>query len=213
MAKPEETTTIEGLINSGNTVPISYSKFSFLERMPNGSMIPISNIIWDYIDELRAASLYVELTDEQFARYKFKPKLLCMDIYGSTEVYFIIMALNDIADVTMFDRKRIRMLKKDNMETLISLIYNAEKSVLENYNSKLSAASTNVTYGATTSTAAVTPIKASTVSSETNNIVTNISNSVNIIDSMNNINTTNPSNNSLISEKAFVEMLNVKHII
>lgn len=138
MALPKDTTTLEALIKAGKTVTATYEHFSFLERCSNKTIISIHNVIWDYIDELKEISVMVKLTDEQMQRYKYRPKLLCYDIYGNQEIYFVIMALNNIADVTEFDRNNVRMLRKDHMELFISRIYNAESKAISAYNAKIS---------------------------------------------------------------------------
>ena len=137
MALPQNTTTIEALVESGKSVTAKYSNFSYLEEASNGSLVAVKNVIWDYIDELKNASIMVKLTDKEFYKYQYRPKRLCYDIYGNTEIDFVIMAINNIADVTEFDSKTLRMLKVEDMQELITLIYNAERKAIENYNSKI----------------------------------------------------------------------------
>ena len=137
MPLPKDTTTLEALVTAGRTVTTSYPKFSFLEKCTNGTIVSIHNVIWDYIDELKEISVIVKLSDTEMQRYKYRPKLLCHDIYGSTEIYFVLMALNNIADVTEFDNRNVRMLRKDHMELFISRIYNAESRAIAAYNDKI----------------------------------------------------------------------------
>lgn len=136
MALPQDTTTIEALIQSGKTVEAKYYNYSFLEQASNGTIMSIKNVIWDYINELRNASMYVKLSDEEFSKYKYRPKLLCYDVYGNTELDFVIMAINNIADVTEFDFNALRMPKVNDMNELMSLIYNAESKCINQYNGK-----------------------------------------------------------------------------
>lgn len=138
MALPQDTTTIEALVQSGKTVMAKYYNFSYLEKASNGTLVSIKNVIWDYIDELKNASVMVKLTDAELYKYKYKPKLLCYDLYGNTELDFVILALNNIADVTEFDSQTFRMLKVQDMNELMTLIYNAEIKAIESYNSKVS---------------------------------------------------------------------------
>ena len=69
--------------------------------------------------------------------YYYKPKLLCYDVYGNPELYYIILLMNDIADVKEFTKPVIKMLKNDHMNTLLGYIYNAEKNAINNYNKKI----------------------------------------------------------------------------
>lgn len=131
---PENTITIEEFIKSGNGVSISYFNLSFIDMVSNGTWVSVRNVISDYISELRNASIKIKLNKDQQLTYFYKPKLLCYDLYGNPELYFIILLMNDMADVKEFTKPVIRMLKKDHMSELMSLIYNAESSSMRAYN-------------------------------------------------------------------------------
>lgn len=131
MADPKihETYTIEELIDAGSNDTVTYSNFSLLERI-NDIEIPTENIIFDYLTELKAVSVNVNLTESEYLKYKYKPKLLSYDVYGTTEAYFIIMAINNIIDVRDFTMKRIKMIKSDLMNEIIGYIYNSNYNMI-----------------------------------------------------------------------------------
>lgn len=132
---PKNTHTLESFIRAGRSVTISYDSLSFKERLSNGTEISILNVINDYLDDFINLASYVQLTDEQYKKYRFKPKLLCNDIYGNPELYYIIMLINRVIDVKDFDFKRLRMMKIDVFNALLSEIYNSEKKTINEYNS------------------------------------------------------------------------------
>lgn len=136
MALPQNTSTIEEFINSGSGITITYYNLSFNDMLSNGTVVSVHNVISDYLDELKDAAVYVSLNQDQQFKYMYKPKLLCSDLYGNPELYFIILLLNDMADVKEFTKPIIRMLSKNNMSELLTLIYNAEKQAILNYNNK-----------------------------------------------------------------------------
>lgn len=131
---PANTTTIEEFINSGKNISLDYEVFSFLETMSNNTTVSVFNVVNDYIGELRRASVLVHLQDDEYRKYAYKPKLLCHDIYGNPELYFIILLMNDMADVKEFNKRNIYMLSKEYMSTLTSYIYNSEHKAIEVYN-------------------------------------------------------------------------------
>lgn len=136
MALPQNTSTIEEFINSGSGITITYYNLSFNDMLSNGTVVSVHNVISDYLDELKDATVYVSLNQDQQFKYMYKPKLLCSDLYGNPELYFIILLLNDMADVKEFTKPVIRMLSKNSMSELLTLIYNAEKQAISNYNNK-----------------------------------------------------------------------------
>ncbi len=133
---PQKTTTIEEFIESGNSVTLSHFNLSFLDKVSNGTWVSIHDTISDYIEELKNATVNVEFTYEQQLAYFYKPKLLCYDIYGNPELYFVILLMNDMADVKEFTKPVIKMLKKDHMSELMGYIYNSECAAMKSYNNK-----------------------------------------------------------------------------
>lgn len=125
-----KTYTIEDLITEGQGDIVTYTKFSLLEKIGDIT-IPTENIIFDYMDEIKEAAVTVRLTDTEFHKYKYKPKLLAFDVYGTTESYFIIMALNNIIDVRDFRSKRLKMLRKGTMSEIVSRIYSANTNMIK----------------------------------------------------------------------------------
>ena len=133
---PALTTTIEEFIDSGAGITITYPSLSFTDMLSNGTWVSVHNVINDYIDEIRELCVNVKLTQDQQFIYHYKPKLLCYDIYGNPELYFIILLINDMADVKEFTKPVVKMLRKSHMAELLTLIYNAEKKSIANYNNK-----------------------------------------------------------------------------
>lgn len=134
--KPAETYTIQQFINSNNGITLSYDSFCFLNRINDNQKIISFNVLNDYVDEISQMAVLVELDDTEYIKYKYKPKLLSYDVYGDTELYFIILYLNNIYSVKDFDFKKIKLLKKETLEFILSSIYNAEKKYIEEYNDK-----------------------------------------------------------------------------
>lgn len=136
MALPQNTTTIEEFIESSNGVTIQYHNLSFIDMVSNGTYATVLNVVNDYIKEMSSAAVIVELDKDQQFTYFYKPKLLCYDMYGNPELYFIILLLNDMADVKEFTKSKIKMLRKDHMSMLLTNIYNAERAAIDAYNNK-----------------------------------------------------------------------------
>ena len=133
---PQNTTTIEEFVESGKGVAISHFNLSFTDILSNGTYVSVLNAVNDYMNELKNASVTVELTREQQQAYFYKPKLLCYDVYGNPELYYIILLMNDMADVKEFTKPKIKMLKKEHMSELMGYIYNAEIDAMKAYNNK-----------------------------------------------------------------------------
>ena len=136
MALPQNTTTIEDFVIAGQNISISYQNLSFLRTLNNGTSLSILNVIADYIEEIRNACVNVSLDQAQQFKYFYKPKLLCSDIYGNPELYYIILLINDIVDVKEFTKPVIKMPRKSHMNDIISMIYNANKKDIDSFNNE-----------------------------------------------------------------------------
>lgn len=131
----EETYTVEDFIELGKDIDdIQYSKFAILSKATSDVKNPLiyaeHNVIYDYEEEFKTLALNVEMTDNEFLKYRFKPKLLAYDLYGSTELYFAILFTNGICSIKDFDRKHIKLIKKSDMIALLEAIYNAEQNYI-----------------------------------------------------------------------------------
>ena len=136
MALPQNTTTIEDFVIAGQNISISYQNLSFLRKLNNGTSLSMLNVIADYIEEIRNVCVNVSLDQTQQFKYFYKPKLLCSDIYGNPELYYIILLINDIVDVKEFTKPVIKMPRKTHMSDIISMIYNANKEDIDSFNNE-----------------------------------------------------------------------------
>lgn len=133
--KPEMTITLSQLENSGRSIMISYDTLSYKEKLHNGTTISILNVINDYMDELDELSSIVILSNDEYYRYRYKPKLLAYRIYGNTELYYIICLLNKVIDVKDFNFRKLKLPSVHRMNEFLSSVYNAEKRKIDLYNS------------------------------------------------------------------------------
>ena len=141
-SKIEETYTVEDFIELGKNIDdIQYSKFAILSKASSDVENPLiyaeHNVIYDYEDELKRLCQNVEMTDSELNKYKFKPKLLSYDLYGSTELYFVILFINNIYNIKDFNRKNIKLIKKADMISILESIYNAEENYISSNRSNI----------------------------------------------------------------------------
>ena len=132
--------TIEQFIDSDSgSRSISYHNFSILDQKEiDGETVQFIdiNILDDYLDEMKDLSVPVQLSDKELAKYSYNPGLLAYDLYGSTELEFVILKLNGIIDPKDFDFPSIRLLEPQVMEDLLSNIYSSEAKYINDNREK-----------------------------------------------------------------------------
>ena len=140
--RPTETYTIDQFIACQSSTDISYHNLSFIDNvvyafMNEKILYPTYNILSDYLDEIRDDyCVIVTLTDKDLMHYAYRPKLLCYEIYGKTELAFMILLINDMASFKQFNKKRLLMPTKVRMSELCKYLYNSNYQVISKYNQK-----------------------------------------------------------------------------
>ena len=135
MPKPSESYTMEQFISLGRKVSLTYDRYSFKELLSNGTEISILNVVNDYMREIKENSLLVKFSENEYRKYRFKPKILSYDVYDTQDLYYVILLANGIIDEKEFDFTELLMPTTDTMNTYMSAIYNAEYRYIKEYNS------------------------------------------------------------------------------
>ena len=132
--KPEYTYTIDQFIACQSDTNFCYNNLSFIDQIDN-IKYNIYNVASDYIDEIRDNyCMDVVLTDDQLAKYKYRPKLLCYDVYGSQEMYYLILIINDICSIKDFTKNKLKLPTKANMPVVCKAILNSNLTDIQKYN-------------------------------------------------------------------------------
>lgn len=133
---PRLATTISEFLAAGSSsTVISYPKLVFTEK--SGDILyVVHSVLEDYLYELKKASEEITFSQTNIVKYQYNPKRLASDIYGSTELYYILLRINDMCDIKQFDLSsgKLMMLTTDNMSTMLNSIYSAEKDDIATYN-------------------------------------------------------------------------------
>lgn len=136
----EAQATLEQFIRSKPSNQLSYYNLSLLETDPTHNITyDVYNVLSDYIPELKEASEYVILNEKEYYTYLYRPKLLAEYLYGNGELYFIILWLNDMWSVKDFDIRRVRLISKSKLSSILSSVNASEKKFIQSYNQSYSA--------------------------------------------------------------------------
>lgn len=136
-SNPMYTHTLSEFIMSGSSIQvISYPKLLFTERIGN-IIFTVKNILQDYLPELKQRTIKVTLSDTEQRKYRYNPKRLAADVYGYTDLYYIILLMNGMIDVREFSQiENLQMLTKQDLNECLSTIYSSEVQSIQQYNSR-----------------------------------------------------------------------------
>ena len=135
---PATTYTLQDFINMRNTDDMTYYNFSILEVI-DGVQHLNHNLVEDYLHHLLVTCESVTFSDEEFKRYKYHPDLLAYDLYGSVQLDFILLLLNDAIDPKEFDVKTVKLPYASVLNTFLNDIYSKESSYIDQnrFNNKI----------------------------------------------------------------------------
>ena len=125
--EPAKTYTLEQFITMKNTDNMTYNNFS-IYGIIDGQKILESNLIDDYIDELNTISNIIQLSDEEYKKYKYSPDLLAYDVYGSTQLDFIVLAANDMIDPKYFNIRKMKLPTVSRLREFLNSVYNSNSN-------------------------------------------------------------------------------------
>lgn len=84
--------------------------------------VPYMDLISKYSDFLDAIVVEMTLTDELYFRYRYRPKTLSNDLYGTTELWFTLLNLNGFRSIMEFQPKKLKYYDPDQFKIYINEI-------------------------------------------------------------------------------------------
>lgn len=125
-----KTHTLEEFVSMKYQDSLTYREFSIIEKV-NGLELIEHNLIDDYLDELSALCVTVTLSNAEYNKYKYAPDLLAYDVYGSTQLDFVILFANDMIDPKNFDLRSIKLPYASQMRSFLNDVYNSNAGYIE----------------------------------------------------------------------------------
>lgn len=127
---PALTYTLDDFISMQISDDMTYYNFSLLEVIDGVEHLD-SNLVELYLPELKTNCVAVNFSDEELNKYRYNPDLLAYNIYGSTQLDFVILLLNDMYDPKEFNKKAITLPYASTLSTFLNEVYGKESGYLE----------------------------------------------------------------------------------
>lgn len=126
-----KTYTVEDFINMQTTDNMTFRNYS-LVAVINGIELTDQNVVEDFLDTLTDDIIKVDLSYNEYIRYKYAPDLLAYDVYGSVQLDFMILYLNGIIDPKDFDFKTVKLVRASVLKDFMNRVYDSQKYILAN---------------------------------------------------------------------------------
>jgi hypothetical protein len=109
---------------------MTYYNFSILQVIDNVEHLD-SNLVEIYINELKGNCINVKLSDTELNKYRYNPDLLAYDLYGSVQLDFVILLVNDIYDPKEFIKKNIVLPYSSTLSSFLNAVYSKENEYIQ----------------------------------------------------------------------------------
>lgn len=114
--------TIQSVIEAGKELKLTGNDLHFKHAFTNtkgDKVVVIMNAIFErYYNLMLDYAVDIELTNEDYFKYRFKPRVMSTDLYGTPELHFLLLRLNNMVSVTQFDVKELKVFSPDIVNVL-----------------------------------------------------------------------------------------------
>lgn len=128
--------TIQDIISAGKELKICNRELSLKSVLVNSAdekyIVNMSNLFEKYYEILLENTVIVVLTDEEYLKYRFKPKVLSYDLYGTKELHYLLLRLNYVYSVINFDFKELRVFNTNIIALLNEIMILENDTLIEN---------------------------------------------------------------------------------
>ena len=128
--------TIKELIEVGKQATLTTEDLSLKTVVTNSlneKFVINMNAVFDkYYELLTAHTAIVTLSEDEYMRYRFKPRLLSKDLYGTYDLHYLLLKLNHITSVIYFDFTEVRVFKPNVIKLLNEIQIIEEENYIEN---------------------------------------------------------------------------------
>ena len=109
------TYTLSDFVDTRYNNNVSYRDVSILD-IENGIEFIDHNLIDEYMEYLEPLALSIELTDQEYLKYRYAPDLISYDLYGTVLLDYIILAINGTVDPKEFDKRVIKVIRAEDLQ-------------------------------------------------------------------------------------------------
>ena len=128
-------TTIQSLSDYEDLLNISYSKLflkSIISSDGNQLIVNSTSLANKYYDYILRDTMTLILNNSEYMKYRFQPKMFCNDLYGTTELWGLLLKINNFSSIAEFNRKKIKVFGNNIFNILNEILINEKENILEN---------------------------------------------------------------------------------
>ena len=121
--------SLEEIISKGPSNELALDNLFMFVNF-EGFTIPQMSILFEkYRGIILDSCIRIKMSDEVLRHYIYRPKYLSLKLYGTTDLWHLILWINDLTSATQFDKSIIYVYDPDKLD-VIERILSMEKNKL-----------------------------------------------------------------------------------
>lgn len=134
--KPYDADSMDTYISAGKSLQFSRANNMFKAKT-NNVIAPTQTIVCMYYDSLSPYITEREFSDAEIEKYRYNPRFLSYDLYGTPELWADILYINNMVSVTQFkfSKSKIRIFTNSIIDALLEIKLIIENDLEDNKNS------------------------------------------------------------------------------
>lgn len=130
--EPEKVPTLDEFIRTGKRLSLSHENNMLKYKLNDHTVIPMRGLLHKYHNALQRYVIQHTMTDAEFARWKYQPKLLCRELYGTPELWADILFLNDMTSCVEFTKRGIKVYSTLIIDAISEILMLYNKDITNN---------------------------------------------------------------------------------
>lgn len=130
---PDDTNYIDDFIDAGQNLSFGHEKYMLkYQTEQSGIIVPMQSLIQKYRGAFRKYIVEYEMTDKEFERWRYNPKRMCKEMYGTPELWTEILFINHMVGITEFKKQTVKLYTLGIIDAINELLMIYKMDIADN---------------------------------------------------------------------------------
>lgn len=130
---PDDANYIDDFIEAGQNLAFGHEKYMLKYQTEQSKIIvPMQSLIQKYRGAFRKYIVEYEMMDTEFERWKYNPKRMCKEMYGTPELWTEILFINHMVGITEFKKQTVKLYTLGIIDAINELLMIYKMDIADN---------------------------------------------------------------------------------
>ena len=130
---PDNANYIDDFIDAGQNLAFGDEKYMLKYQTEQSKIVvPMQSLIQKYRGAFRKYIVEYEMTDKEFERWKYNPKRMCKEMYGTPELWTEILFINHMVGITEFKKQTVKLYTLGIIDAINELLMIYKMDIADN---------------------------------------------------------------------------------